>query len=159
EGDLRRDEATFRLTGQLVERFLAPTGRVLPDRVTAHACAVEWPQQDLPTRLRELRSEVEAMRGRFGLAFEPVLEDLGRPPQPGWCPAGRADGGLERDGARLLGRPEEFHRLESGRGFEPLPKSLRVQIGSPGTLTGVLFRQSLAFGDDVFAEHESLGWV
>ena len=159
EGDLRRDESTLRLTAQLLERFLAPNGRVVPDRISARACAVEWPEQDLPTRLRELRSEVEALRGRYGLVFEPLLEDLGRPPDPAWFPAHAPDGRLARDGARLLGRPSEFYRLDAGRSLEPLPKSLTLQVASPGTLTGVLFTLSLAFGDDVFSERESLGWI
>jgi len=159
EGDLRRDESTLRLTAQLLERFLAPNGRVVPDRISARACAVEWPEQDLPTRLRELRSEVEALRGRYGLVFEPLLEDLGRPPDPAWFPAHAPDGRLARDGARLLGRPSEFYRLDAGRSLEPLPKSLTLQVASPGTLTGVLFTLSLAFGDDVFSELESLGWI
>ncbi|HTO68234.1 MAG TPA: methyltransferase domain-containing protein [Myxococcota bacterium] len=159
EGDLRHDEGVMRLIAQLVERFLAPGGRLLPDCITTRACALEWNEQDLPSRLREVRTEIEALRGRFGLAFEPLLEDLGRPPNPRWFPERRDDGRLARDGARLLGRAEELHRLEAGRGFEPLPKSARVQIASPGTLTGVLFTQSLSFGDDVFAEHESLAWV
>jgi SAM-dependent methyltransferase len=159
EGDLRRDEATLRLTVQLVERFLAPSGRVVPDHVTTRACALEWAEQDLPTRIRELRSEVEVLRGRYGLAFEPLLEDVGRPPDPAWFPKLCADGRLARDGARLLGRPTELYRLEPARGYEPLPKSVALQIASPGTLTGVLFTQSLAFGEDVIAERESLGWA
>jgi SAM-dependent methyltransferase len=159
EGDLRRDEPTLRLMGQLLERFLAPGGRVIPDRIGARACALEWPEQDLPTRLRELRSEVEGLRGRYGLVFEPLLEDLGRPPHASWFPLQEADGRLSREGARLLGRPAEFYRLDAGRGVEPLPKSLTLPIASPGTLTGVLFTLSLAFGDDVFAERESLGWM
>ena len=159
DGDPRRDEAALRLTAQLAERFLAPNGRVVPDRVTTRACALEWAEQDLPTRIRELRSEVEAMRGRYGLAFEPLLEDIGRPPDPAWFPTRGPDGRLEREGARLLGRAADIHRLEPARGYEPLPKSVALQIASPGTLTGVLFTQSLAFGEDVLAERESLGWV
>jgi len=74
-------------------------------------------------------------------------------------PAHAPDGRLARDGARLLGRPSEFYRLDAGRSLEPLPKSLTLQVASPGTLTGVLFTLSLAFGDDVFSERESLGWI
>ncbi|MFI5316493.1 MAG: methyltransferase domain-containing protein [Myxococcota bacterium] len=159
EGDPRRDEATLRLTAQLLERFLAPGGRAIPDRVVTRACPLEWSEQDHPTRLRELRAEVEALRGRYGLSFDPLLEDLGRQPDPAWQPRRRSDGRLERAASRLLGRPTELQRLEIGRSLEPLPKSVTLQIASPGTLTAILFSQSLAFGDDVLGEHESLGWL
>jgi SAM-dependent methyltransferase len=159
EGDPRRDEVTLRLTAQLMDRFLAPGGRAIPDRVVTRAVAVDWAEQDHPTRVRELRAEVEALRGRYGLGFEPLLEDLARQPDLAWLPQRRRDGRLERAGARLLGRPSETHRLELGRVFEPLPKSLTLQIASPGTLTSVLFTQVLSFGDDVVGESESLGWL
>jgi len=159
EGDPRRDEATLRLTAQLMDRFLAPGGRAIPDKVVTRACALEWAEQDHPTRLREQRAEVEALRGRYGLVFEPLLEDLARQPNPAWLPRRRSDGRLERERARLLGRASDLHRLEVGRVFEPLPKSLTLQIGSPGTLTSVLFSQSLSFGDDVISEQESIGWL
>src|SRR5262247_106979 len=58
EGDLRRDEVTLRLTSQLLDRFLAPNGRVFPDRVVTRATALDWPEQDLPTRLRQQRSDI-----------------------------------------------------------------------------------------------------
>jgi SAM-dependent methyltransferase len=159
EGDPRRDESTLRLTAQLLDRFLAPGGRVIPDRVQTRATALEWAEQDLPTRLRQQRADVEGLRGRYGLAFEPLLEELGREPDPAWLPRREHDGRLERAAARLLGRPSDVHRLEVSRAFDPLPKTFTLHIGSPGTLTAVLFSQSLSFGDDVFAEHESLGWV
>ena len=159
EGDPRRDEPTLRLTRQLVERFLAPNGRAIPDRILTRACALDWPEQDLPTRLRQLRGEVEAMRGRYGISLSPLLEELYQLPAPGWLPARLPDGKLEREGARLLGRPCEVHAFETARTGDPLPKSLTLQIASPGTLTAVLFSQSLAFGDDVLCEHESLGWL
>ena len=159
DGDPRRDEAALRLTAQLLDRFLAPGGRAIPDRVVTRATPLEWDAQDHPTRVRELRTELESLRGRYGLAFDPLLEELGRQCDPAWLPKRRADGRLERDGARLLGRPADTHRLEIGRSFEPLPKSVTLQIASPGTLTAVLFTQTLSFGDDVVAENESLGWL
>jgi SAM-dependent methyltransferase len=159
EGDPRRDEVTLRLGAQLIDRFLAPGGRALPDRVVTRATAVEWPEQDHPTRVRELRSAVEALRGRYGLAFEPLLEDLSREPDPRWLPARGRDGRLERPGARLLGRATDLHRLDVGRHFERLPKSVTLQIASPGTLSAVLFTQTLSVGDDVVGEAESLGWL
>ena len=73
EGDPRRDEVTLRLTAQLMERFLAPSGRAIPDRVVTRATALEWSEQDHPTRVRELRAEVEALRGRYGLSLDPLL--------------------------------------------------------------------------------------
>jgi SAM-dependent methyltransferase len=159
EGDPRRDEATLRLTAQLLDRFLGPGGRVIPDRVQTRATALEWAEQDLPTRLRQQRTDVEALRGRYGLAFEPLLEELGRQPDPAWLPRRGRDGRLERATARLLGRASDVQRLDVARAFDPLPKTFTLHIGSPGTLTAVLFSQSLAFGDDVFSEQESLGWV
>jgi SAM-dependent methyltransferase len=159
EGDPRRDEPTLRLTAQLLDRFLAPGGRVIPDHVTTRATALDWAEQDLPTRLRQQRADVEALRGRYGLAFEPLLEELARQPDTAWLPRRGREGRLERATARLLGRPADVQRLDVGREFEPLPKTLTLQIASPGTLTAVLFTQSLSFGDDVFSEHESLGWV
>lgn len=157
-GDPRRDEGALRLTAQLVDRFLAPSGRALPDRVVTRAVPVEWAAQDHPTRVRELRAELEALRGRYGLAFEPLLDEL-RPPHPAWLPERGVDGRLERAGARLLGRASDVHRLEIARHFEPLPKSVTLHVASPGTLSGVLFTQVVSFGDDVVAESESLGWL
>jgi SAM-dependent methyltransferase len=159
DGDPRRDEVTLRLTAQLMDRFLAPNGRAIPDKVVTRACALEWAEQDHPTRLREQRAEVEGLRGRYGLAFEPLLEDLARAPNPAWLPKRRPDGRLERERARLLGRSSDLYRLEIGRVYEPLPKSVTLQIASPGTLTAVLFSQSLSFGDDVISEAESIGWL
>lgn len=159
DGDPRRDEAALRLACQVVDRFLAPAGRVLPNRLTLRATPLEWAAQDHPTRQRELRAELGTLRGRLGLAFEPLLEELGRQPDPRWLPARRADGTLERSDARQLGRPSDVHRLDVTRSFDPLPKSTTLSIGSPGTLGSVLFTQTLAFGDDVLAEHESLGWL
>ncbi|HTO05455.1 MAG TPA: methyltransferase domain-containing protein [Myxococcota bacterium] len=159
DGDPRRDEPTLRLTAQVLDRFLAPSGRVIPDRVVTRASPLEWAEQDLPTRLRQQRADIEALRGRYGLAFEPLLEDLGRQPDLAWQPRRGRDGRLERAAARLLGRPADVHRLDVSRSFDPLPKTFTLHLGSPGTLTAVLFSQSLAFGDDVFAEQESLGWV
>ena len=52
-----------------------------------------------------------------------------------------------------------MHRLDVTRSFDPLPKSTTLSIGSPGTLGSVLFTETLAFGDDILAEHESLGWL
>jgi len=159
EGDPRRDEAALRLSAQLMDRFLAPGGRAIPDKVVTRATPLDWAEQDHPTRVRELRAEVEALRGRYGLVFEPLLEDLGRQPDPAWLPQRRRDGRLERSGARLLGRASDTHKLELGRVFEPLPKSVTLQIASPGTLTAVMFTQVLSFGDDVVGESESLGWL
>jgi len=159
EGDPRRDEAALRLSAQLMDRFLAPGGRAIPDKVVTRATPLDWAEQDHPTRVRELRAEVEALRGRYGLVFEPLLEDLGRQPDPTWLPQRRRDGRLERSGARLLGRANDTHKLELGRVFEPLPKSVTLQIASPGTLTAVMFTQVLSFGDDVVGESESLAWL
>ncbi len=159
DGDPRRDEATLRLTAQLMDRFLAPGGRAIPDRVVTRATPVEWDAQDHPTRARELRTELESLRGRYGLTFDPLLEELGRQCDPAWLPKRRADGRLDRAGARLLGRPADAHKVELGRSFDALPKSVTLHIASPGTLNGVLFTQTLSFGDDVVAENESLGWL
>jgi SAM-dependent methyltransferase len=159
EGDPRRDEATLRLTAQLMDRFLAPGGRAIPDKVVTRASALEWAAQDHPTRLREQHAEVESLRGRYGLAFEPLLEDLASQPNPAWLPKRRSDGRLEREGARVLGRATDLYRLDVGAAFEPLPKAVTLQIASPGTLTAVLFTQSVSFGDDVVSEQESLGWL
>ena len=159
EGDPRRDEAALRLSAQIVDRFLAPAGRVLPNRVTLRAVPLEWPAQDHPTHQRELRNELGALRGRLGLAFDPLLDELAHHPDPRWLPARRADGTLERAGARQLGRPSDVHRLDVTRNLESFPKSFTLSIGSPGTLGSVLFTETLAFGDDVISEHESLGWL
>src|SRR5262245_18838330 len=159
EGDPRRDEGALRLAAQVIDRFLAPAGRVLPNRVTLRATPLEWAAQDHPSRQRELRSELTALRGRLGLAFEPLLEELAQHPDPRWLPPRRADGGLERSGARLLGRATDVHRLDVTRRVDPLPKALTLAIGSPGTLSSVLFSETLLFGDDVLSEHESLGWL
>ena len=158
-GDPRRDEQTHRLTAQLLDRFLAPGGRVIPDKVVTRATALEWTEQDHPTRLRQQRADVEALRGRYGLNFDPLLEDLTRQPDPSWFPARLCDGAIARDGARLLGRPCELHKLDLSRNFEPLPKSVTLQIASPGTFTTVLFTQSMMFGDDVWSEQESVSWL
>jgi SAM-dependent methyltransferase len=159
EGDPRRDEVTLRIASQLMDRFLAPGGRALPDRVVTRATPLEWLEQDHPTRARELRAEVDALRGRFGLTFDPLLEDLARQPNPAWLPQRSRDGRLLRDGARVLGRASDTHRAEIGRAYEPMPKSVTLHIASPGTLTSVLFTQVVSFGDDVVAENESLGWL
>jgi len=159
EGDPRRDEATLRLSAQIVDRFLAPGGRVLPNRVLLRAVPLEWAAQDHPSRLREVRNELAGLRGRLGLAFDPLLDELTLHPDPRWLPARRADGTLERAGARQLGRATDLCRLDVTRNAESLPKSFTVAIGSPGTLGSVLFTQTLAFGDDVIAEHESLSWL
>ena len=159
EGDPRRDEVALRLSAQVMDRFLAPGGRAIPDRVVTRATPLDWAEQDHPTRVRELRAEIEALRGRYGLAFEPLLEDLGHQLNPVWLPERKRDGGLERQGARLLGRAIDTHRVEIGRVFEPLPKSVTLQIASPGTLTAVMFTEVLSFGDDVVGESESLAWL
>jgi len=159
EGDPRRDEVTLRLGAQLIDRFLAPGGRTIPDRVLTRAAPLDWPEQDHPTRMREQRAEVDALRGRYGLAFEPMLEELLHLPNPAWLPARRPDGRLERASARLLGRPIDLHRLELGRVFDALPKSVTLPIASPGNLTAVLFTQVVSFGEDVVGECESLGWL
>jgi SAM-dependent methyltransferase len=159
DGDPRRDESTLRLTAQLLDRFLAPGGRVIPDKVVTRATALDWAEHDLPSRLRQQRADIEGLRGRYGLVFDPLLEDLARHPDSGWLPRRGRDGRLERNQARLLGRPTEFYKFELARAFEPLPKSVTLPIASPGTLTAVLFSQSLGFGDDVWSDQESLGWV
>jgi MFS family permease len=154
----RRDEAALRLARS--HRPLPGAGRSRsPQPVTLACDPARVGAQDHPTRQRELRAELGTLRGRLGLAFEPLLEELGRHPDPRWLPARRADGTLERSDARQLGRPSDVHRLDVTRSFDPLPKSTTLSIGSPGTLGSVLFTQTLAFGDDVVAEHESLGWL
>src|SRR5258708_849471 len=95
-------------------------------------------------------------RGRWGVVWGPLLGAPGRQPDPGWVREGRRDGRLERSGARLLGRANDTHKLELGRVFEPLPKSVTVQIASPGTLTAVMFTQGLSLRDDVVGESEAL---
>lgn len=159
EGDPRRDEATLRLSAQIVDRFLAPGGRVLPNRVLLRAVPLEWAAQDHPTHQRELRNELAALRGRLGLTFDPLLDELAHHPDPRWLPARRADGTIERAGARQLGRATDVHRIDVTRNADAFPKSFALAIGSPGTLGSVLFTQTLAFGDDVIAEHESLAWL
>jgi SAM-dependent methyltransferase len=158
-GDPRRDDATGRLLAQLRERFLAPKGRLFPDRIVTSAVGCDWPEQDLPTRQRELRAELATMRGRYGLSFEPLLEELLREPARQWYGRRNPEGRLERSGARLLGRAAELQTLDLAREFETLPKSVGLPIGSPGTLNAVLFTQSLYFGEELLAETDWASWL
>lgn len=157
--DPRRDEQQSALTYTLRDRYLSPTGDIIPDRVTyiGHAC--DWPSQDHSTRLSQLAVGVADLGSRYGLGFRALHARLTGTPWHAFFPPRRADGRLNLEGVRILSEPAVFAEINYTGGPIAYPGSIELVIGAPGVFNTVLWTQQLWFQDMLLFSNESVSWV
>lgn len=158
--DPRRDQDAHGLVADLVDRWLAPDGRLVPDRVRYRVWGLDWAAQDVTThhqRTRELCRALSEQHGTDLRVIGELLED--EVPRTLFPPRG-PDGRVDRTGARALTEAAtvlDLRYLERAR--PAWPEALTLQPVAPGVLTTVLFAQELMWGDTLLFRNESVAWL
>ncbi len=158
--DPRRDQGAHALVADLVERHLAPDGRLVPDRVRYRAWGLEWASQDVTTHHQRIREACRTLTEQHGTELGVLAELLEQEVPRTLFPPRGADGRVDRTGARALTDAApvlDLRYLERRR--PEWPAALTLRPVSPGTLTTVLFAQELMWGDTLLFRNESVGWL
>jgi SAM-dependent methyltransferase len=157
--DPRRDEAQCQLSTRLHERFLAPGGVPIPDRVEYDAAGFQWPAQDFRARIGDLRIQQRSLETIYDLRLDAFFEAVRGAPLPSWFPARLEGGSIQKDGAVALSEKAPFASVEYRDGFAGYPATIDLEIVASGTLTTVVWEQKLVHGGLSIFWNESASWV
>lgn len=157
--DPRRDEPQSRLVYDLRDRYLAPGGRMVPDRVRYLARACDWPAQDHPSRREHLRAGVADLEGRYGFSFDALADAMLASPSLSQFPPKGSDGRLRMEGARILSALAAFVEIDYTRGPAAYPETLELTATAPGVVNTVVWTQELWYADRLVFANESVSWI
>lgn len=157
--DMRRDEAQTALTYKVRNKVLHSKGRQLPDRVVYTGYAVEWPSQDINTRLLDIDRKIRTMEQRYGIALGTLAEAAKQVPDASWFPVRQSSGLLERGDARFLSDGKPFAKIDYNMPFEGYPERFRTTILQSGVCNAIVFEQNLYVGERLVFSNESVSWV
>jgi SAM-dependent methyltransferase len=157
--DPRRDEAQSEIAYALRDRYLAPGGRMLPERVRYFACGADWPAQDHATRRSRRAARVRELEQRYGLALQHLADAVEATPWAVDFPARGKDGRLLLEHARLLSDPTLFVEIDYTGDRTRYPAALEIAAKMPGVLDTVVWTQELWFEDLLLFCNESVSWI
>lgn len=157
--DPRRDEAQTRLAYSLRDRFLAPGGAMLPDRVRYTVRACDWPAQDYFSRRAAIRDRIDDLEGRYGYDFGPLSKAVADGCWKEQFPVKQPDGRLARTGAKLLSVATPFVDIDYMSDLVPYPDELEINITSPGVFNTLIWTQELWYKESLLFTNESVSWI
>jgi SAM-dependent methyltransferase len=157
--DPRRDETQTDLVYALRDRYLAPGGRMLPDRVRYRACACDWPAQDEFTRRATLEARVMELEGRYGLGFAALGRAVADRPWLPFFPEKSPDGRFARDGMTMLSAEAPFCDIDYHAERTPYPTTMDVVVKTPGIFNTIIWTQELWADSHLLFCNESVSWV
>jgi hypothetical protein len=157
--DPRRDEPQSALVYSLRDRYLAPGGTMIPDRVRYVARACEWPAQDYPTRRDEVRARITQLEGWYGLRLSPLTTAVEEGCWHAQFPPKRPDGRLALEGARLISPPTSFVEIDYRAAPVRYPDTLEIVTSGPGLFNALVWTQEIWYGEQLLFANESVSWV
>lgn len=157
--DPRRDRAASALVHSLKDRFLVEDGQVLPDRVRCTARPVDWPDQDLPTRLDGIKRQVADLEQRYALRLSSLQRAASHGAHKSWFPGKLSDGTYDPGSFRVLGPRSLVHDVNYTHEPTTFPQQVDLVISQPGKVTAVVWTQDLIAGQKLLFSNESVSWL
>jgi SAM-dependent methyltransferase len=157
--DPRRDELQTKLAYSLRDRYLAPDGTMIPDRVRYTVRACDWPTQDYFSRRTGILERIGDLEGRYGLTFGPLADAIEDGCWNEHFPLKRPDGRLALNGAKFLSTPNTFVDIDYMGEPASYPDEFDITIACPGTFNTLTWTQELWYKEQLLFANESLSWV
>jgi SAM-dependent methyltransferase len=163
------DERVSPLVFAARDKFLAPEGKLIPDRVRYSAYACDWPSQDIHTRQLDLERTIRDLERQYQMKLQSMLELARRTPDFKYLPdkwesnVGRRPaiptGRVNRLDARLLSGEMPFVEIDYRGAFGGFPPSLELRMTAAGTFNSVIWVQELLYEDVLIFSNESYSWL
>lgn len=156
--DPRRDAAQAELVASLRERFLAPSGTLIPDNINYTGVLVDWPSQDHGARHESIKSDIAAIEANSHLGMNALRGAVASDAFVPWFPP-KTNGRYSENDYRQLSDPLALQRVDYSQPLSPFPDAIQMEVTESGLATAVIWTQQLLAGNTVLFVNESLSWL
>lgn len=163
------DEGQVVTKKALLENFLHPDGKLIPNRVRWHAYACDWPEHDFHQWTYRFERAISVVNDQFGIRFpDSWAVELSQMQAWNWAIAPYDHSKVSNysytqpdvwPDLRIISKQSRVADFKYGQTKSLLPESIDIEITDPGRITVIVWGRELWFEDILISSADTLSLV
>lgn len=163
------DEGQVATKQAILEKFLHPDGKLIPNRIRWHAYACDWPEHDFHQLTYRFGRAIKEVNDQFGIRFpDSWAVDLSQMQAWNWATAPYDHSKVSNysytlpdvwPNLRIISKQSPVADIKYGQTKSLLPERIEIEITDPGRMTVIVWGRELWFEDILISKRDTLSLV